>query len=370
MISPKKIPYRTAIGTTYDGGDFAAILDQALALHDYDGFKLRRRAAKARGKYRGVGISCFLEHSGGMPQESAALNFPGDDTLVLALNVQSTGQGHASVFPRIAAQRLGIAPDKIRHQHGDSDFELAGFASVASRSAMTAGAAIVRGIEAMLSKGKTLAAAALEAAESDMAYKDGRFEVIGTDRRIALFDLAKRAAEMARRGEIPESLDTRITTETPLAFPNGCHIAEVEVDPQTGDVATVAYTAVDDAGNVLDPMILEGQLHGALAQGIGQALKEVAAYESGSGQLVTASFMDYAMPRAEDMPPMKDASHPVPATTNPLGVKGVGEAATIASIAAVMNAIADAIPNGAAAHMDMPATPERVWQACRKAAMN
>jgi carbon-monoxide dehydrogenase large subunit len=220
----------------------------------------------------------------------------------------------------------------------------------------------------MLSKGKTIAASVLEAAEADIAYKDGRFEVVGTDRRIALFDLARRAAEMARRGEIPESLDTRITTETPLTFPNGCHIAEVEIDPQTGEVTITSYTAVDDAGTVLDPVILEGQLHGALAQGLGQALKETAAYDAESGQLVTASFMDYAMPRALDMPRMADASHPVPATTNPLGVKGVGEAATTAAIAAVMNAISDAVPNGAAAHMQMPATAEKVWQACRAAA--
>jgi carbon-monoxide dehydrogenase large subunit len=218
----------------------------------------------------------------------------------------------------------------------------------------------------MLAKGKTIAAHVLEAAEADIAYRDGGFEVVGTDRRIALFDLASRAAELKARGEIPESLDTRTTAETPQTFPNGCHVAEVEVDPDTGAVEILAYTAVDDCGNVLDPVIVEGQLHGALASGLGQALLEHAVYDTEGGQLVTGSFMDYAMPRAADMPPIRDAVHPVPATTNPLGVKGVGEAGTTAAIATVMSAIADAIPGAAGARIKMPATPAKVWAACRQ----
>jgi aerobic carbon-monoxide dehydrogenase large subunit len=188
---------------------------------------------------------------------------------------------------------------------------------------------------------------------------------VGTDRRIALFDLAARAAQMKARGEIPESLDTRAQSDTPVTYPNGCHIAEVEIDPETGEVAVVAYAAVDDCGNVLDHMIVEGQLHGALAQGLGQAMMEGAVYDADGGQLVTGSFMDYAMPRAQDIPPVRDALHVVPATTNPLGVKGAGEAATTAAIAAVMNAIADAVPGGGADRLTMPATPEKVWAACR-----
>jgi carbon-monoxide dehydrogenase large subunit len=366
LIRPVAMPYRTAIGTTYDSGEFEAVLDKALALADVDGFKRRRREAGQRGKYRGLGVSCMLEHAGGAPLEGAAVAFPGDATMVLGLIVQSTGQGHASVFPRLAAARLGIPVERIHHRHGDSAQEIPGFASVASRSAMTAGSAILATLDAMLAKGKTIAASVLEAAEGDIAYRTGAFEVVGTDRRIALFDLAGRAAEMKARGEIPESLDTRAKTETPTTYPNGCHIAEVEIDPETGQVTVVAYAAVDDCGNVLDHMIVEGQLHGALAQGLGQALMETALYDSDGGQLITGSFMDYAMPRAQDMPPIRDALHVVPATTNPLGVKGSGEAATTAAIAAVMNAIADAVPGGSADRLLMPATPQRVWAACRE----
>jgi carbon-monoxide dehydrogenase large subunit len=367
LIRPSAMPYKTAIGTTYDSGEFEAVLDKALALADYDGFNKRKRESAKAGKYRGIGISCMLEHAGGMPTESAALLFPGGDTAVLALNVQSTGQGHANIFPPLAAAQLGIPASKIRHMHGDSDLELPGMASVGSRSAMTAGSATLKVVETMLAKGKTIAATVLEASEGDIGYRDGRFEVVGTDRAISLFDLAARAAEMKSRGETPESLDTKAQTDTPQTFPNGCHIAEVEVDPDTGQVTVVDYTAVDDCGNVLDHMIVEGQTHGALASGLGQALLERTVYDNDGGQLITGSFMDYAMPRAADMPPLRDALHPVPATTNPLGVKGVGEAATTAAIATIMNAIADAIPNGAGARLEMPATPERVWAACQAA---
>ena len=363
LIRPSAMPYRSAVGTTYDSGQFEAVLDRALALSDVDGFKERRRAATRRGRYRGLGVSCMLEHAGGTPLEGAALAFA-DGEIVLGLNVQSTGQGHASVFPRLAAERLGIPAEKIRHRHGDSALAIPGFASVASRSAMTAGSAVVQTIDAMLAKGKRIAAMVLEAAEGDIGYAHGEFSVVGTDRRISLFDLARRAVEMSRRGELAESLDTRGQAETPPTYPNGCHIAEVEIDPETGAVEIAAYTAVDDCGNVLDPMIVEGQLVGAIAQGLGQALMEAAIYDSDSGQLVTGSFMDYAVPRAADMPPIRDALQSAPATTNPLGVKGMGEAGTTAAPAAVMNAIANAVPGGGAERLDMPATPQRVWVAC------
>jgi len=286
---------------------------------------------------------------------------------VVNLNVQSTGQGHASIFPRIVAERLGIAREKVTHRHGDSALEIAGYASVGSRSAMTVGAALVKCITLIIEKGRRIAAMVLEAAEGDIAYDSGQFGVVGTDRRISLFDLAAEAAELKKRGVIEEDLDTKTTTETPLSFPNGVHVAEVEIDPETGHLDIVAYTAVDDCGNALDAMIVEGQLHGALAQGLGQALMEEVFYDE-TGQLVSGSFQDYAMPRASDMPSdIRDALHSVPATTNPLGVKGVGEAGTTASIAAVMNAVADALPGGAGAHLDMPATAARLWEACRKA---
>jgi carbon-monoxide dehydrogenase large subunit len=367
LIKKSQMPYKTAIGTTYDSGDFEPILDKALELADYDNLKKRKREAAKRGKYRGLGISCMLEHAGGAPIESAQLSFPGGDKLLLTLNVQNTGQGHATVFPQVIAERLGIPFASIAHTHGDSNHELAGYASVGSRSAMTAGHSIVKAIETIVEKGKQIAATMLETGETDIAYKDGSFEVVGTDRRISLFAVAGRAAEMKKRGEIAEDLDTRTKTETPLSFPNGCHIAEIEIDPDTGHLAVVAYAAVDDCGRPLDHTIVEGQLHGSLMQGLGQALMENTVYDRDSGQLVTGSFMDYAMPRAEDGPPLRDAMHNVPATTNPLGVKGVGEAGTTAGIAAVMNAVADAIPNGAGAHLEMPVSAQRVWEACQRA---
>ena len=367
LIKPSAMPYKTAVGTTIDSGEFATVLDKALALADYDGFKQRRRAAAKGGKYRGLGIACMLEHAGGAPLEGTALSFPGGETLVLGLNVQSTGQGHASAFNPLLAERLGIKPERIEHRHGDSAMEIAGYASVGSRSAMTVSHALIKTVEAMLAKGKTVAATVLEAADTDIEYRDGRFSVVGTDRAISLFDLAARAKEMKKRGEIAEDLDTKTNAETPLTFPNGCHIAEVEIDPATGALALIAYIAVDDCGRALNAMIVEGQTHGAIAQGVGQAMMEQAVFDASGGQLITGSFMDYAMPRADDLPLFKDAIHAVPAKTNPLGVKGAGEAGTTAAIATLMNAIADAIPGGAGAHLDMPATPEKIWQACREA---
>ncbi len=367
LIKKAAMPYKTAVGTTYDSGDFEPMLDEALKLADYDGFKKRRRESQKRGKHRGFGICCLLEHSGGSPVESAKLSFPGNGTLLLTLNVQNTGQGHATVFPRVIAERLGIAADKIAHTNGDSANELPGYASVGSRSAMTAGHSIVKAIDTVLAKGKPIAAAMLETGEADIVYQNGNFEVVGTDRRVSLFDVATHAAAMKKSGQIAEDLDTKSTTETPLTYPNGVHIAEVEIDPDTGHMTIVTYTAIDDCGRALDPMIVEGQLHGSVAAGLGQALMENTVYDSGNGQLVTGSFMDYAMPRAEDMPPLREGSRNVPATTNPLGVKGVGEAGTTAAISAVMNAVADAIPDGAGAHLDMPATAQRLWQACHSA---
>jgi carbon-monoxide dehydrogenase large subunit len=361
LIPPKAIPYKTAVGTTYDSGDFPVIVDKALKLADVDGFKARRKEARKRGKLRGLGISCVLEHAGGAPLEGAALRFPGGESLILALNVQSTGQGHATVFPRVVADRLGIPFETIQHRHGDSANEIAGFASVASRSAVTAGGAIVKTVDTMLAKGKTIAASALEASEGDIAYRDGRFEVVGTDRRISLFDLAARAKEMKQRGEIADDLDTKVTAEHPQTFPNGCHVAEVEIDPDTGEMTLASYTAVDDSGNILNHMIVEGQFHGALAQGLGQAVCENIVYDG--GQLLSGSFMDYAVPRAVDMPQIRDSLHVVPATTNPLGVKGVGEAATTGAIATVMSAVDDAIAGAPGALMDMPATAEKLWRA-------
>jgi carbon-monoxide dehydrogenase large subunit len=364
LIPPKEIPFKTAVGTTYDSGDFPAVFDKAIALADYAGFAKRKREAQKRGKRRGIGISCLLEHSGGTPTESAALNFMPDGSLMVALGVHSTGQGHATVYKRLAAERLGIPPDRVFVRQGDSALNVGHGASVGSRSTMTAGTALVRTVETLIEKGRKLAANVLEAGEQDIVYGNGHFVVTGTDRRVGLFDLAREAAERHKRGEIPENLDTKQAVDTPQTFPNGCHIAEIEVDPTTGEIEVATYTAVDDAGNIMDHTLIEGQMHGAVAQGLGQALFEAVVYDKDNGQLLSGSFMDYCMPRATDMPAFRIADVIVPATTNPLGVKGAGEAGTTASLAAVMNALADAIP--AAAHMDMPATPEKVWKACQE----
>jgi carbon-monoxide dehydrogenase large subunit len=363
IIPKSRIPYKTAVGTVYDSGEFAKVFDMAMALADYKGFAQRKRQSKKRGRLRGIGISCFLEHSGGNPTEGASLSFPGGETLVLGMGVQNTGQGHATVFPRLVAERLGIKAEQVQHRHGDTNLNINGFASVGSRTAMTAGSAILKTIDVTLQKGKAAAAHLLEAGESDIAYRDGAFEVVGTDRRLSLFDVAARAKELVARGELKQALDSNESTDTPTTFPNGCHIAEVEVDPDTGHVDLLSYAAVDDGGNILDSTIVHGQLHGGLAQGVGQALLEGMRYDPDNGQAVSASFMDYAMPRAEHMPDIRDAVHIVPATTNPLGVKGVGEAGTTASIAAILNAVANAIPGEAGSRIDMPATPAKVWAA-------
>jgi len=363
LIAPSAIPYKTPVGTTYDSGDFAAVFAKALALAGHRDFGKRRRAAARRGKRAGIGISCFLEHAGGMPTEGAALLFPGDGTVTLALGSQSTGQAHASVFARLAAAQLGIPAERVILRQGDSSLGVASSSTVASRSTVTAGTAIVRTAEAVIRKGCALAADALEAAATDIVYRDGAFVVAGTDRRIGLIELAADAAARKRRGEVAGDLDTKLSVDTPQTFPNGCHVAEVEIDPDTGEVVLVSYVAVDDCGTVLDHRVVEGQVHGAVVQGLGQVLLERLVYD-GSGQLVTGSFMDYAMPRATDVPPIAAIEAGTPATTNPLGVKGVGEAGTTGALAAIMNAIADAVP--AAAGIDMPATPEKIWAACRK----
>lgn len=362
---PEAMPYATAVGTTIDSGDFAAILDQALVLSRRDEFEERRIASAEQGKLRGIGISCFLEHAGGVGFESADISFRQGAKLDLSLGVQSTGQGHATVFRDLLSDQLEIAPEAIEVRQGDSDVELKGAPSVASRSAMTVSAAMAKVVDELVAKGRRLAAGLLEADAGDIAYRSGAFEVVGTDRRIPLFALAETAASMKARGEIEESLDTCATAETAQSFPNGCHLAEVEVDPETGHVEVVNYVAVDDCGTVLNHTIVEGQVIGSLAQGLGQALMERIVYDPESGQLITGTFNDYAMPLAEQMPPVIAEEHPVPCLTNPLGVKGVGEAGTTAAIAAIMNAIADAIPDGRGVDIEMPATAEKIWRACR-----
>jgi carbon-monoxide dehydrogenase large subunit len=357
FIKPAEIPYKSATGTVYDSGDFPAVFEKALELADFKNFPARKAQSEAKGKRRGLGISCFLEHSGALPPEGAAISFPGDGTLVVGLGAQSTGQGHLTVFAQLAAEKFGIDFKSVVVREGDTRLNVEGHGSFASRSMGAAGSALFHTAEAVIEKGKKAAAKMLEAAEADLSYRNGFFEVTGTDRRVSIFEVAKK-----------EKLDTNMVSNTPQHFPNGCHIAELEIDPETGHLDMIAYNGADDSGRLINKMIVEGQVHGGVAQGLGQALMENAVYDQ-AGQLLAGSFMDYAMPRATDMPPrINDAFLEFPCTTNPIGVKGAGEAGTTGALAAIMNAIASALPGDAGRYLDMPATPLKLWQAFQKSA--
>ena len=360
LIAPGKIPYTTAFGSTYDSGDFPAAFERALALADYARFAARKKAAKKQGRLRGIGIGCYLEIAGAFPEEAARITFPGGNAVTVSIGAGASGQGHKTVFGNVAARRLGIAPEAVTVTSGDSARDVPGFGAVASRSAMYVGGAVAVTVDKVIEKGKHIAAVLLQAADGDVDYRDGKFSVRGTAREVSLFEAAERAVELQRQGVIAETLDTQAVSKSPPSFPNGCHVAEVEIDADTGAVAIVNYVAVGDCGNVLDDTIVAGQIHGGVAQGLGQALTENTVYDA-DGQLVSGSFMDYALPRADLMPDMTVEHRAVACRTNPLGVKGTGEAGTTAAPPAVINAILDALPKGA--RLDMPATAERVWQA-------
>ena len=364
LIAADKTPYTTAFGNTYDSGNFPAIFERAMKLSDYAGFAARKKAAKKAGRLRGIGIGCYLEIAGAFPEEAARISFPGGDRVNVSVGAGGSGQGHPTVFPKVVARKLGIDPSSVTLLSGDSDRDVPGFGAVASRSAMYVGGAISNTADAVIAKGKRVAAMLLQATEDDVEYRNGKFSVKNSGREVTLFDVAARAGELARQGVIPESLDTTDKVKAPPSFPNGCHVAEVEVDTDTGAVEIVNYVAVGDCGNLLDESIVTGQIHGGVAQGIGQALAENTIYDAG-GQLVTGSFMDYAMPHADLIPAMTVEHHAVACRTNPLGVKGTGEAGTTAAPPAVMNAILDALPKGAM--LDMPASPDRIWQALQMA---
>lgn len=368
LIAARDMPARTALGNSYDSGEFEAVLDAALEAGDHRGFPARRAAARARGRLRGLGVSCFLEHAGGSPVEGAIFDFAAEPgRLTIMLGVHATGQQHERVFARLLAERLGLPEACIAVRSGRSDAGIRGGPTVASRSAMAAGTAVMRAADALVAKACRLGAVVLDLTEARVAWRDGELVAREGNRRLGLFDLAAEAQRRVARGEWSEDLGVRVEVEVAQSYPNGCHIAEVEIDPDTGLVAVERYTAVDDCGVVLDGHLAEGQVIGGLAQGLGQALLERIVYDE-EGQILTGSFMDYALPRASDMPEVCSLFHPVPCRTNPLGVKGVGEAGTTAAIAAIMNAIADAIPGGAGRDIEMPATPEKVWRACRRAA--
>ncbi len=362
LIAPEKIPYTTPFGNTYDSGDFPGAFEQALQRADYAGFAARKKAARKQRKLRGIGIGCYLEIAGAFPEESARVTFPGNDQVAVSIGAGASGQGHRTVFGSLAAGRLGVSPAQVTVTSGDSERDVPGFGAVASRSAMYVGNAVAAAADLALAKGRRVAAMLLQAEEGEVTLRDGRFSV--KNREVSLFEVAARAGELARQGVVAESLDSTATVKFPSSFPNGCHVAEVEIDPDTGATTIVSYVAVGDCGNVLNETIVTGQIHGGVAQGLGQALTENTVYDAG-GQLVSGSFMDYALPRADSVPPMLVEHRGVACRSNALGVKGTGEAGTTAAPPALINAILDALPKGT--QLDMPATPERIWQALNSA---
>jgi carbon-monoxide dehydrogenase large subunit len=358
-VKPAELPYKNAAAMTVDSGDFGAIFDKALKAGDVAGFAKRKDESKAKGKLRGLGVGSYMEVTAPPNKEMGGIRFENQGGVTMISGTLDYGQGHAAPFAQVLSQNLGIPFEKIRLLQGDSDEIVFGAGTGGSRSAMMGGGAIALAAKVVVDKGKALAAEALEAAAADIEFRDGKFRIAGTDRAIDIMDLARK---------YPGQLDVKHVTEViPSAFPNGCHVAEVEIEPETGKVEVVRYNSVNDFGTVLNPLLVEGQVHGGVVQGIGQCLMEDARYDE-SGQLVTGSFMDYAMPRAEDIKTsIQWQSHPVPATTNPLGSKGCGEAGCAGAMTSVMNAIVDALRPLGINHFDMPASPPRVWAAIRGA---
>ncbi|MFS8038718.1 xanthine dehydrogenase family protein molybdopterin-binding subunit [Xanthobacter sp. AM11] len=349
------MPYTTATGRTYDSGDFAAHMARALARAGWAEFPARAAAARAAGRLRGIGFATYVEACGGGAPEPAYLTLDADGAVTLRIGTQATGQGHQTAYAQLAAAHLGLPPAAVRVRQGDSDDTPDGQGTGGSRSLPVGGPAVDGAARRLAGKLRRLAADALEADAADVELSDGHAVIAGTDRRLAFARLA------ALPGVTAQDLSASDAFRPPEpTYPNGTHVCEVEIDPQTGATQVVAYTVVDDFGATLNPVLLEGQIHGGVAQGIGQALLERTVYDAG-GQLLTASFMDYALPRAQDMPHFVFETLNVPCTTNPLGVKGAGEAGTIGACPAVMNAVVDALHRGCGiTHMDMPATPQAV----------
>jgi carbon-monoxide dehydrogenase large subunit len=364
LIPAAKMPYRTAFQFEYDCGDFEANLDKALALSQYASFAQRQADALRRGRLRGIGIAMPIEKAGALGRDHAVVRAHPDGSFTLATGTMSVGQGHETGFPRLVAQRLNVPVEKIRYVQGDTDMLPDGRGNGGSSALIQGGSAVTQGSDELVKKGITLAAGHLEAHAEDIEYLAGSFRVRGTDKEVSLADLA-RQVEAASNGTALLEGAGQFAPPRPT-FPNGCHICEVEIDPDTGVVTPIRYVSVEDIGRVMNPIFVEGQIHGGVVQGIGQVLLEEIRYDE-TGQLVTGAFTDYAMPRAADMPEIVSVNLEVPTTQNPLGVKGVGEAGTVGALSATINAVANALQAAGIRHLDMPATPMRVWRALRDA---
>jgi carbon-monoxide dehydrogenase large subunit len=373
LIPNDALPYDTGFVFTYDTGDFETVMDKAVEVADRAGFAARQTAARDRGKLRGLGIACVIEIAGGpLPipnEESAAISFESDGGVTVAMGTHSHGQGHETAFRQIASELLGLEFDQISIVYGDTDKVHHGKGTFGSRSISVGGAALLRASEKIIDKAQRIAAHLLETAEADIRFDDGNFIVEGTDRSISLTDVAKAAYAPAR---MPTGMEiglaeTAIVLPPGPTYPNGCHVCEVEIDRDTGVVEIVNYVVVDDCGRMLNPLLVKGQVHGGIVQGAGQALMEEVVYDGDSGQLLTGSFMDYTMPRADNFPSFEVVGHEVPSDNNPFGFKGAGEAGTVGALPAVMNAVCDALRPLGVDNFDMPATSQRVWQAIQDA---
>jgi len=366
LIPLASIPYTNGVNVTYDSGDFAKSMEMALEISDWEGFEARKEAAKIRGRLSGIGLANYIETATGYPLERAEMEIRPGGIVDLVMGTQSSGQGHETSYAQVVSEWLELPFDCVRLRTGDTDFVTAGSGSHSSRSMRLAGHLYRQTCEEIIDRAANIAAFVLEAATEDLVFEEGSFRIEGTDRSLHLFDIA----EIAPGDKAPEELRGRLHAiaeiSAPLpTYPNGCHVAEVEIDPDTGIVEIVRYTGVDDVGRVINPLIVDGQTHGGVVQGVGQALMEHCLYDSASAQIVAGSFMDYCMPRADDVPSFNLANNEVPAPNNLLGVKGGGEGGTTAAPPAIMNAIVHALSDFGVRHMDMPATPEKVWRAIR-----
>ena len=368
QIQASEIPFAAGNGSLYDSGDFPGLLDRVLELADWSGFEARRTESEANGLIRGLGLGCYLEATAGPMPESMGIRFEEDGSVSLITGTLDYGQGHAGAFAQILVDKLGVPFDRIRLIQGDSNIVPLGSGSGGSRSAMNSGSYVVEASKEVVEKGKIAASHVLEAAVADIEFSRGRFAIAGTDRGVGVIELAgKLRAGLKLPDGAPDTLDTtHIGKGMPATYPNGAHVCEVEIDPETGVTRVVRYVSVNDFGTEINPMLVEGQLHGGVAQGVGQAIMERVVYDE-EGNLISGSFMDYALPRADDIPFMVTESRPQPATTNPLGVKGCGEAGCAGSLTSVTSAIRDALWRAGVREFEMPATPHRIWQALQAA---
>jgi carbon-monoxide dehydrogenase large subunit len=369
LIQPEAQPYRNPLGITYDSGHYGVAMERALAMADWQGFATRRAAARQRGRWRGIGVANYIEITSGSPRERSEITVLPEGRVELVMGTMSSGQGHETSFAQLVAEWLGVPLECIGYVAHDTLRVKAGGGSHSGRSMKLAATVVRKASDEVINRGRKLAGFLLETGEADLEFSAGRFRIAGTDRDIGLFEIATAAV---KRTDVPSELQgalVGISDETlPVAsFPYGTQVCEVEVDIETGAVEIVGLVSVDDVGRAVNPLILHGQTHGGIAQGVGQALLEEAHYDRASGQLLAASFMDYAMPRADNLPALNTALSEVPSPTNPLGVRSGGEGGTTPALAAVVNAIVDALSELGVTHIEMPATPERVWRAIRQA---